>query len=241
MKHKIFIFFLLLFGLNLSAQTKPKENLLPKNQLIFALGFGYGDGLNSLSRRPTIGIGYERRLFRWLSLSTHILSYYQNYLDLISDSDVLLDIKRGSTSPFITKEQQDKLNNSGVKQLYPGFVIKSWSVPMDVGVTFYPLCKKHHRIGINIGFSMTYETHSYYKDFFTGNLILADGTKKAIFLSVPTEYRNISPGIVSKIHYQYIFDKASIGFRFGNCNGVIDEFGRNEPVWDTSLFYAYQF
>lgn len=234
------LIFLLFFSLSLFAQIKKEQTKLSKNQLIFAAGFGYADGLISLSKRPSIGIGYERRLLKWLSLSTHILSYYENYSDFGYD-DKVLDKFRGSNSPFFTNEEKEKLNNSGVKQLSPIKQIKGWSVPIDLGITVYPLSVRHHRLGLNAAFCMTYETHTFWKDSFTGTLKLADGTKEDILLTVPTEFRNLSPGFAAKIHYQYIFDKSSIGFRIGTCNVFFDVFGPNDPVWDTSLFYAYQF
>jgi hypothetical protein len=178
------------------------------------------------------------------------MSSYQNAIDSYFFSNIpdypIIDKYRGSESPFLTAAEKKKLSASGIKQLYSGYNIKSWSVPIDVGITFYPLSTKHHRIGMNTGLDLTYETHTFWKDFASGTLTLSDGTKQNILMSVPVEFRNISPGFTFKLHYQYLFQQSSLGFRIANYNVEFASFfypnrSPNDSLWDTSIFYAYQF
>jgi hypothetical protein len=200
-----------------------------------------------LNRNPTIGIGYERRLSKWFSIASHLSSFYQNYSDSYFLSNFpdrpIIDIYRGSLSPFMNEQQQKALERKGISSLPNQYFIKTWAVPIDIGVTIYPLHHTHHQLGVNLGFSMTYENRNYWKDYITGVLILKDGKEQPILLSIPTEFRNFSPGFTTKIKYQYQFNQTSFGLRIANYNlFFISLFGAlNDVYWDSSIFFTYKF
>lgn len=251
MKKKLFILILVFCTtFILSAQEKAVPKIFYKNQLIFTVGLPYSDGLISINKNPTLGIAYERRINRWFSLAAHVMSSYQNDADFYVVSNnpdfPVIDKYRGSASPFLTAGEVKKLSTSGIMQLDPSYNLKYWSVPMDIGVTLYPLSTKHHRIGVNTGLALTYETHTFWKDFASGTFTLPNGTEQNVLMSVPVEFRNISPGFTFKLHYQYLFQQSSFGVRIANYNVELSSVfnpngGANEALWDTSIFYAYQF
>ena len=235
----------------LFAQTKPTENThvekVKKNQLTISLGLGLEDGLIFLSKNaiPAFGLSYERRLSKHFSWAIHSLIYYRSYSDSypFGYPDYLgIDKLRGSPSPFMTQAEKDKLANSGIKLLDPDITIKLLSIPIDGGITFYPLSKKHHRIGIYAGFGLTYESHNWYRDLIGGTLTLQDGTQKQITLTVPSEFRNLSGGFSTKIKYEYAFQDYACGFRIGNNNVFLNGwFDINQSVWETSFFWSFKF
>lgn len=235
----------------LFAQTKPIENThvekVKKNQLTISLGLGLEDGLIFLPKNalPTFGLSYGRHLSKRFSADVHALIYYRTLPDSYTfgypnypDVDKL----RGSLSPFMTQADKDKLANSGIKNLNPEETVKFLSIPIDIGINFYPLSKKHHRIGIYAGFGLTYESHNWYRDLIGGTLTLQDGTQKQITLNVPSEFRNLSGGFSTKIKYEYAFQDYACGVRIGNNNVfLIDWFDINQSVWETSLFWSFKF
>ncbi len=235
---------LLLAGMSMgqSAPAKPDSSKL-KHCLRLSIGKGFDDGMSSLTWLPVLGLSYEYRFSKHLALSSHLLSYYRHAHDsgLITWSDEpLLDIIRGSQSPFLTEEGREALENSGIIQADPGKTIKFLSVPLDVGLIFYPLVTQRHRIGLNVGFSLTYETNTWWKDYWPVILTLEDGSQYEVSVSTNTEFRSISPGSTFKLLYEYRFEKWAAGFRYGNYNVfLIDWFDTNLSVWEASLFLAF--
>lgn len=235
----------------LNAQTKSvgttSVEKIKKNQFNISLGIGLEDGLIFLPKNalPTFGLSYERNLSKRFSADIHSLIYYRAVPDSYTfgypdypDVDKL----RGSVSPFMTQADKDKLANSGIKNLNPDETVKFLSIPIDIGITFYPLSKKHHRIGIYAGFGLTYEAHNWYRDLWVGTVTLQDGSQKQITLNVPTEFRNLSAGFSTKIKYEYAIKDYACGFRIGNNNVILTEwFDANESVWEISLFWAFKF
>lgn len=229
-------------------QTKPIISTEKKNQFRISFGLGYEDGLIFLEKNaiPTFGMGYERRLNKHFSLAAHNLLYYRAF----SDFDVAgraidfpsIDKFRGSSSPFLTQLEKDKLDKSGIFPLNPKQTLKFFSLSSDLGLTFYPLSTRHHRIGINAAYSLTYESHNWWKDMSSGILTLEDGSQKQITLAIPVEYRNLSSGIGVKLTYDYSFKDYLVGFRWGNYNVFFpDLFDLNEVVWDTSIYFGFKF
>lgn len=243
MKKNILIIILLSLLILLSVQAQTAY----KNQFAVHIGLPYTDGLISLNKNPTIGFAYERKLSKWFSIATHLSSFYQNYSDfyLVENSNYpTIDVHASSKSPFMTEEQRKLLAQQGVKKLNYDQIIKSWAVPIDLGLWIYPLHLKHHQAGVNIGFSMTYENRNYWRDYFSGTLTLKDGSEEKILLSVPTEYRNFSPGFTTKVKYQYCFKRSAIGARISNYNLIyssIFNISPNDTYWDKSIFFTYQF
>jgi hypothetical protein len=230
---------------SLMGQTKTNEREL-KNQFRFSLGLGYEDGLIFLNRNaiPTLGMAYERRLSRYFALSAYLLLYYRafsnNYVE--SPNFPLFTKYRGSLSPLMTQTDRDKLASSGIIQIRSEESIMQLSVPIDAGFTFYPINKQRHRLGIYFGFGFTYESHNWYQDYLPGVLTLADGSKVDMTLSVPTEFRNFSPGFSTKLMYDYQFKNYAVGARLGNNNYIFDAlFDANQPVWETSIYWSFKF
>ena len=248
MKIHIFLLYLSLQATFLQAQTKakPLQFIANKNQLNISLGLGFEDGLVFLSKNavPTFGISYERKLSKRLFFASHILTHYRTFLNPTNiDTHPFLSKFRGANSPFMTQADKDKLNNSGIKQLNRIHTFKSLSLPVDVGFNLYPLSTKHHRLGLNVAFSMTFENHNWWTDQFTGVLTLADGTQKQITLEVPTEFRTFAPGFSTKILYDYSFKDYSIGFKAANYNVFLTELAGSkvQPIWETSLYLGFKF
>lgn len=234
----------------ISAQVKPtlEENKLKKNVFTMSLGLGYADGLiyETQNSVPIFGFSYERLISKRFSLSAHSLIYYRSYPDSyaqgINADYPLLHKFRGSSSPLLSQVEKDKLANSGISQLDPIATVKFLSLPVDLSVTYYPISTKRHRLGINAGFSITYESHNWYQDQANGFLTLPDGTKKQITLGLQTEYRNFSPGLTTKLIYDYSFKDYLIGARISNYNvAASDLFKANESVWETSIYFGFKF
>ncbi len=236
---------------HLTCQTKfnPKSKddlgIEQPHQLRIALGVSLGDGLIFLSKNfvPSFGISYEYQLSKRLSIASHILTHYSSDFDLknsLNKDFPFLSKFRGSESPFFTQKEKDELNNSGIVPINSWHYEKALSVPIDIGLTFYPLNNKHHRIGINTAFSVTYSNYNWYPDSFTGILTLKDGTTRKITLEVPTEFRNLSYGFSPKLFYTYSFKDCSIGIRAANYNFFFAN-KYSVPIWETSLLWGLKF
>ena len=248
-KAPLFILFALLTSAAL-AQVKPthEENKPKKNVFAINLGIGYGDGLIYATQNsvPVFGFSYERLVSKRFSLSADALIYYYTFPDSypfgVNSDYPLLHKFRGSPSPFLSQSEKDKLANSGISQLDPISTVKFLSLPIGVSVTYYPLSTKQHRLGISAGFSITYESHNWFQDQGNGVLTLPDGTKKQVTLGLQTEYRNFSPGLTSKLIYDYSFKDYLVGARLGNYNVVgSDWFKANEVIWETSIYFGFKF
>ncbi len=217
-----------------------------KNSFTFTLGFGYEDGMKSVSKIPVLGFSYNYLIKKRWAFSVHLLSYYRslgddNYL-ISSVSTPLFDKIRGLEGLFLTEKEKENLNNSGIKQLNSFNIIKILSIPMDIGFTYYPLSKKHHRIGINGAYSLTYENFNTSRELFAGKMKFTDGSEQDLFLPLSTEFRNLSSGLSLKISYEYIFNQNAVGVRWGNYNVLFaDVFTLNLPVWETSIFTSFKF
>ncbi len=240
----IFVFFFFLCQM-LPGQSDFSGN---KHTLRLSMGLGYEDGLVLLSKIPTLGIGYEYALNKRFSIASHVLSYYRNMPDSYFDKNFngtrpTLDlIANGASGPFITEADRERIRRTGIRRLSPKKTIKSLSLPIDIGIMFYPVNRKRHKIGLNAGLSLTYETYNWWRDYYDGvTITLEDGTVyENLFLSLNTEFRNISPGASLKIIYEYYFDHFGLGFRFGNYNVFLFN-PANLSVWETSLYLAFKF
>lgn len=237
--------FLFLFYKVQAQKILPIEN--NKHLLRFSLGVGYDDGLVLLAQTPSLGISYEYQIHHRLALTTHLLSYYRTMPDSYFDKSpngghAIVDlIAPGVTGPFATAEDLEQVKQGGIKTLSSHRTIKMLSVPLDVGLTFYPISHTHHKIGLNLAFSMTYESSNWPRDYFEQvTITLEDGTTyDQAFLSLNTEFRNWTPGASAKLFYEYHFKEYALGLRAGNYNVFF--FGdANHPIWETSIYFAFK-
>lgn len=236
----LFSIFIAMFSHFLLGQSQVSE---PKHSIRMSIGWGYEDGWVSLTKIPTLGIGYEYALGKRIALSGHLMSYYRNMPDSYFDQNLngarpTLDlIAHGVSGPFITEADLERIQRTGIRRLSPKRTIKSLSLPFDVGITFYPIHSDQHKVGLNAGLSLTYETYNWWRDYYDGvSITLEDGTVyDNLFLSLNTEFRNLSPGISTKIFYEFHFKDYGLGGRVSNYN--LFSFGQsNLTVWDTSIY-----
>lgn len=225
------------------------QHLSPIEKNVFRLsaGLGYEEGFVVLTKIPSLGISYERILSKRFSIATHLFSYYRNRPDSYLNSSPnggapIIDlVTAGNSGPFVSKEEIESIINTGLQNLSPNNTIKMLSVPIDVGITFYPISSRKHRVGINLAASMTYESSNWSRDYFEGaTLTLENGeVYENAFLSLNTEFRNWTPGTSVKLLYEFQQDNYALGFRLGNYNRFLFSTA-NYPIWETSLYLAFK-
>jgi hypothetical protein len=243
------LFTLLLWHCGLSAQSTETQH---RHHFRFSLGVGYDDGLALLKTVPAIGLSYERSLSRRFALSANLYSYYRSMPD--SDFDrtfffnlPIIDIfARGASQPLFT-EQEEALLNQGVILSSPIHTIKSFSLPIDVGITYYPIHSRRHALGFNVGIGLTYTSSNYWRQqASTSDAVLADGTflnAGNVVISGHTEFNDLSPQLSLKLMYEYKFKNYGIGLRLANYGYAaleMDFFSGGFIVWDSSIFFTYK-
>ncbi len=221
----------------------------PKNSLKFSLGVGYDDGLTLLRTVPALGFGYERMLNKRFSVASHIFSFYRTMPDSYFDRDLngrfLIDLKaRGASQPFFSPEEE-ALITRGVIPLDSRNTVKKLSLPVDIGIIYYPINSKRHSLGVNFALCMTYTSHNWWRDYYSiFSLVLEDGTEATplsndLMLSLNSEFHSFTPQLSLKLIYEYKFKNFGTGFRISNYGYVdmgLDFFSRTLTIWDTSLF-----
>jgi len=240
---------LLLIGFYLSflvhgicqSPTHPNKNLIRAS-----IGLGYDDGLIYLPAPPTLGISYERKINKRFSFAAHLLWYYRNFSNtfFIRHNDFpVIDGFDFSESPFFTGEQIEALNESGTYQFLDlRNTLKYMSIPFDVGLSFYPIRKEHHSLGINLAYSLTYENINHPSDLIPMTFTQENGTSFDITFTGITEIRNLSQGASLKLFYEYHFNDYLVGARVGNYNFIsVNWFPINQTVWETSLYFGFKF
>lgn len=222
-----------------------------KHHFRFSLGVGYDDGLALLKTVPAIGLSYERSLSRRFALSANLYSYYRSMPDLDFDRTVTqtpyIDIfARGASQPLFT-EQEEALLNQGVILSSPIHTIKSFSLPIDVGITYYPVQSRRHALGFNVGVGLMYTSSNYWRERFTLiDAVLEDGTALDPGVAVyarHTEFNDLSPQLSLKLMYEYKFKNYGIGLRLANYGYAaleMDFFSSGFIVWDSSIFFTYK-
>jgi hypothetical protein len=242
-----FLFFVSLNGLVAQSETKPLEKKAIKKQVFkWSLGFGYEDGFIERSKLPCLGLAYEYNLNQYVSLNAHVFSYYRRYKDfnILDPSFPFIDKFMGTISPLITEAEREAINNQGLKALDGYYSLKSFSVPFDLSVTFYPLSTKHHRAGINFGLCIKYDNYTWYRDGTIG--VLNAPSKKFnnnVGITTNTFYRGFSPCATLKLLYEYSHNDWLIGTRIANYGIFMSDvfFDKSLPLWETSLYFGVKF
>jgi len=243
------LFALLLWHCSLSAQSTETQH---RHHFRFSLGVGYDDGLALLKTVPAIGLSYERSLSRRFALSANLYSYYRSMPDYEFDRTwvhnlPIIDIfARGASQPLFT-EEEEALLNQGVILSSPIHTIKSFSLPIDVGITYYPIQSRRHALGFNVGVGLMYTSSNYWRERFTLiDAVLEDGTALDPIVAVyarHTEFNDLSPQLSLKLMYEYKFKNYGIGLRLANYGYValeMDFFSGGFIVWDSSIFFTYK-
>ncbi len=206
---------------NCSAQNKWHFN---ERRLGITLGNGYDDGWISLTKLPTLGIVYNQSLRKRLSARIGFSSFYRTMPDsyLYNDSNghlVANIIVRDSESPFITDADREKITKVGIKDLNSSFTIKSLSAPLDFGIMFIPFQLKRHYFGIFAGAALTFESMNWWRDFYSADLTLKDGTVyNSSFLALNTEFRSLTLGECIKVEYGYKIKSSTIALNISESN-----------------------
>lgn len=245
MINRIFLLVHFLIFLNLSLGAQGDPNPSQYQSLSLSLGMGFDDGFTAIAQTPALGLRYEYAFGKNLSVTSHLLSYYRTMPDSYFDRSpngghILVDlIAAGTMNPFATEQDLEELSEQGIKALTARRTIKMLSVPIDIGISWYPISSPRHKVGVNLAFSMTYESSNWQRDYFEQvEIVLEDGTLyDQAFLSVNTEFRNWTPGTSLKFIYEYHWLDYAFGFRLGNYNTLFWA-DANYPIWDTSLFFV---
>jgi|GEM_PF-1493358 len=236
----------------MSQESNEQADQHPKNTFRISTGLGFEDGLISLTWMPTLGITYERALSKRFAASLQLYSYFRtqpdgNFSDDLNGSPVLDIIANGAYGPFLTAEDLEHIAETGIKQLSPQKTIKFLSVPMHIGLTFFPICSEKHRLGYNVGFGVTYEASNWYRNVYPiREMILEDGTVYTnLYITLNTEFRNFSPGFSHHLFYEYSFQRFGLGGRIGSFNvDILNLAGflpANFSVWESSVYMAFKF
>jgi hypothetical protein len=239
------------FALVLTFSAFAQSHSLPQKHLVrLSTGVGFDDGLFFSTKAPSIGISYEYALNQHFSLAAHLLSYYRD----IGVNHAIIDtrtyrtaadlIMRGFFGPFLTQADLDRIEQTGIKKLSPERVLKTLSLPLDFGISFYPVNTSRHRMGINCALSLTYESYNFQPGTYTVELELKDGSiYRDIFISLNTEFRHLALGLGTRLFYEYHFNDYAVGLRLGSYNlwGLsLDTLSQGIPFVECSLFFAFK-
>ncbi|MBX2928927.1 MAG: hypothetical protein KF852_13915 [Saprospiraceae bacterium] len=221
----------------------------PPGKLKFTLGLGFDEAIILKSQLPTIGIGYDSKLSERFFLTFNILSHYRRNSDVVFDrvlnSPVADILALGAWGPFMTDEEVRLIENKGVKAFPSQATIKSLAIPADVGIIYYVMNGHRHKLGINVGFNLMYQNHNYFRDYLPVEYIQWLGSAQPavpdIYLSVPTEFRSISPGFNARFIYELHAKDTVLGLRIGSYD-VLDFgsrlFSSSLTVHELTLFYG---
>ncbi len=236
MKNKFLTIFFVFIYLFTHAQETSKYSFS------LGIGRGYDDGLVYLPSMPTIHLGLDYEIIEWISIEMNIFSYYRHYGDSylikepIHDYPIMDIVVEESFGPFATKEMIDKIKNTGIKDIKMEWELKAMSIPLTIGVLFSsPLLYRHHKIGIMLGLGVGFYSYNWPKDY-TGieEIVLKDGTVyKDLFISLNTEFRNITPFEHICLSYSYCLKDISFGFRISELSRRI---GWQHHMFDSSIF-----
>ena len=241
MKFTILVIFLCIVPAFLPAQVDSPPS---RHQLCLSTGIAFDDGLSLLAKTPTLGLGYEYKLGKRWGAAVHMLSYYRSFglhNSVVQGSAAAADfITPLFGGPFVTETDIAHIRNTGIKKISLANPIKFLSIPVDIGLNFYPIVTERHRLGINGCFSLTYESYSMSRSSKPVVLELEDGTLyQNIFFNSVVQYRHWVSGLGVKLFYEYHWDNMAVGLRGGNYNFFdlgSDHLGRGWTVWESSLY-----
>lgn len=222
-----------------------------RHQVRISTGIAFDDALLFTMQAPTIGIGYEYRLSKRWGAAAHLLSYYRDIgwsgtvtAGRATAADLIIE---GLSGPFITQMDLDAIASTGIRKIRAGNgnMTKFMSIPIDVGLNFYPLRGKRHQLGINGAISATYESYNLDSGAFPAILEFENGAiYRDIFFVVHKEFRHWVLGLSVKLFYEYHFKRYAVGLRAGNYNVLdlsSDALGRGWPIWESSLYFTAKF
>jgi hypothetical protein len=231
------LFLFSLYG-TLTAQNPPS-----RHSILFSLGQGYEDGLIRVTRIPTIGLGYEYRINRFFDASIYGFTYYRDYADFItagSQSNLLNSVFPGNQSAFFTQEQLDAIQDVGIKNVNPGGSINLFSVPISMGITFYPLQFRRSRLGMFVGGCAMYETFNLGSENAIFNVTLNDGTVYELANVVKqAEFRHWSFGDALRLRYDLSLKNTSFGLQFG-ANNYYFSANNSSIVWQFAAYAKFR-
>ena len=156
---------------------------------------------------PVIGLGYSYKLSKIFSLDASLTSIYKT----LQDQDGFFGfenfnlITRNSNSLFITQEDRDKITNVGIKDLNSENHVKYLYLPLSLSLNIHPLKIGRSSLGFAIGASATYGSYKAFRDEFTMNITLKDGTVyEGMTFKQEIEFRNLLVGgSYSRLYYKY--------------------------------------
>lgn len=219
-----------------------------KHLFRISAGLTYYDGYSPRQMAPGFGLSYQYHFRRRWALAANLFWTYDSPpLSPYGDKrEPDIDLFRTSVSPFLTDADLEKISNPGYIGLHAYRPAHSFSMPIDVGVVYYPIIFRGHSLATNLGFSMSYESRTaFWRDKLPTYFKPNDASEPVIItLSPNIEYRNFSPGLTLKFMYTYRFkNNVLLGVRTGSYNFFLDFiFNRvNEIIWERSLFIGYKF
>ena len=227
-------FLIVLFTQSSFAQDESRYSLS------LGLGTGYDDGLIFLPSMPTMHIGLVYNFNDWVALESNVFSYSRQY----TDSYLIKDLNHGypvvdivveeSFGPFATEDVKEKIRSTGVLDIQTKYTLKALSIPFTVGLRISPQFR-NHIFGLFAGIGLSYQSYNWPRDYVgIEQMVLKDGTVyKGLFLSLNTEFRNITPLEHISLSYSYSFRDWSIGIRLSELARWI---GWQHHIFDSSIF-----
>jgi hypothetical protein len=180
----------------------------------FYSGIILDDGFTYRKSIPVIGLGFSYRLNNFINAEANLISIYKTEFDLstpknLEPFNILL---RESNNLFISKEDQDKIRNVGIKDLSSVKNVKFLYLPLSIYLNTNPVKFGRSSIGFGIGISAIYGTYKATRDFSPVNITLNDGTVlKDLPFAQEIEFRNTIIGdSYSKLYYKFEFTKFAI-------------------------------
>ncbi len=216
----------------LNAQNTISES---NNAIFFTLGQGYEDGMISITRMPTIGLGYERKLNEYFSAYIRIFTFYRtssnddkNYLNTLNAQ--LIGTNSSSKNKGII----------GLKDINER--IKILSVPLTLGIRFEFVEFSHHSFSLHAGWTIAYESFGWWKDYLPVDIYTEEGHvgSETYYVSIPTEHRHIVMGCAIGLSYQYTFPHSALTLFFGDQYHYLGDTNKY-GFFDLALMYKIYF
>lgn len=239
---------LLLAALSLES-VQAQETAWPthKHSIRMHIGVGFDDGLLFSTTAPLLGFGYEYRLGRHWGVGADITSFYRatsvifQFANPANGTTSANAIIAGLvTGPFVTEADRQYIADTGIRRIDPRGQ-KHLSMPLAMGLTFYPVSSRRHRLGLTPALNITYESQSIFSGSRGVELELNDGTiYRNVFVTLNADYRQLVLGFSPKLSYEFHARQWALGLRLGNHNffwlGDAPLF-RAELFWESSLCF----
>jgi|GEM_PF-2984899 len=244
MRNKIiFLSLLLILCVQRNGLLAQKYN--NSNSLTLSIGQGFDDGLISVSKIPTIGVGYERQFNRYFSFYSRSLFYYRRSSKVsgqVLGIQLLDEASTFSTHPFADKELIEDNLNRGLQDFSVTYSQKKLSIPLSFGVIFSPLRIKQHSLNLHLGGMIMFESFNFAKDLYsTLTLTTSDGVEYSERYYIPTDtyFRHVILNHTIGVSYEFKFEVSSLALYFGEENGTGP--AGSSHIFDLSIIYKYKF